>query len=456
MAEQRIPPHSMEAEQSVLGSMMLDPNAVITAMETLSPEDFYSQGHREIFQAMCELYAAARPVDIVTVMDMLEQRGTLERAGGMEYLNELSRMVPTTSNVSNYVSIVEDRAVLREIIHAGSDMVNTGFAANQPSDDVVNAAHDAIFKIATRKKTDTLRPISESLIEAYDQISEAAQSKGGVTGTPSGFADLDALTSGFHPGQLIVLAARPGKGKTSFALNMAYHAAVRQNIPVAIFSLEMSSADIATRLMCSSARVSMSAARSGRLTDEEMNRLVLSMREFRGENGQSDLFYVDDSGGITVQDIRAKCMRRCAEQQLGLIVIDYLQLISTPNRRNEGRQQEISELTRSLKLMARDVGAPVILLSQLNRDIERRQDKRPMLADLRESGSIEQDADMVIFLAHESDLNDSEGYDEEEEQGTQNGALAILAKNRNGPTGDVELVWLSEYTTFVGASNRQD
>ena len=447
----------MEAEQSVLGSMMLDPNAVITAMETLSAEDFYSQGHREIFQAMCDLYAAARPVDIVTVMDILEQRGTLERAGGMEYLNELSRMVPTTSNVANYVSIVEDRAVLREVIHAGSDMVNSGFQANEPSDSVVNAAHDAIFKIATRKKTDTLRPISEALIEAYDQISEAAQSKGGVTGTPSGFTDLDALTSGFHPGQLIVLAARPGKGKTSFALNIAYNAAVKHDIPVAIFSLEMSSADLAMRLMCSSARVSMSAARSGKLSDEEMSRLVLSMREFRGADGQSDLFYVDDSGGITVQDIRAKCMRRCAEKQLGLIVIDYLQLISTPNRRNEGRQQEISELTRSLKLMARDVGAPVVLLSQLNRDIERRQDKRPMLADLRESGSIEQDADMVIFLAHESDLNDSEGYeDEEEEQGAENGALAILAKNRNGPTGDVELTWLSEYTTFVGASNRQE
>lgn len=450
MAEsaQRIPPHNLEAEQSVLGSMLLDKNAVITAMETLSPIDFYISSHRAIFEAMQELYAASLPVDLVTLMDKMEQRGTLERAGGMEYLAELSNKVPTTSNVSYYVGIVEDRSVLRGVIDAGTEMVGKAFDADKPAESVVSDAHDAIYKLATRKRTDALIPINAALISAYERINIAAMAKGGITGTPTGFEELNALTSGFNPEQLIVLAARPGKGKTSFALNIASHVALKSKLPVAIFSLEMSAEDVALRMMCAEAEVSMQLARTGGLSDKDYEKLLSAMSLLADAP-----IYIDASGSATVQEVRARCMRLSAQQKLGLIVIDYLQLMSSGRQGRDSRQQEISEMTRALKIMARDIGAPVMILSQLNRDVERRADKRPTLADLRESGSIEQDADMVMFLAHDMDLL---GEDEEAPDMPQNGAQVILAKNRSGPTGKVELYWMSEYTKFVGVSTRTE
>ena len=445
----RMPPNSMEAEQSVLGSMLLDQDAVAAAMETLTEEDFYAPAHQVIFSAMAQLYRSAQPIDLVTLVDVLEQRNEVTKAGGMEYIAQLSRTVPTTTNIGRYVAIVEDRSALRSIIKAGSEMVDEGFRADKPSGEVISAAHDAIYSIITRQRTDSLRPIMEALGEAFERINEAALSKGGIVGTPTGYVDLDAMTAGFNKDQLIILAARPGVGKTSFALNIAQNIAMGQSLPVAIFSLEMSAGDLAMRMMCSEAEIPLSKVRSGQAKDDEYVKLLNAMSTL-----STAPIYIDASGGATVPEIRAKCMRLSAQRKLGLIIIDYLQLMSSGRAgRGDSRQQEISELTRGLKILSRDVGAPILVLSQLNRDIERRQNKRPMLADLRESGSIEQDADMVIFLAHHDEMH---GEDDEDENVGENLAYAILAKNRNGPTGEVTLRWIPEYTKFVAYSDREE
>ena len=453
MAEQgqRVPPHSIEAEQSVLGSMLLDGNAVISAMETIKAQDFYIAANRTIYEAMESLYAENLPVDMVTVVDRLEQRGTLERAGGMEYLATLSRAVPTTANVGQYIAIVEDRSVLRGVIDAGSHMVASGFAADRPAEEVVNEAHDAVYALAVRKRADSLKPISGALVQAFKSVNDAMTSQGGLTGIPSGFADLDRLTSGFEPGQLIILAARPGMGKTSFALNLAHNVAQKTDLAVAVFSLEMSEKDLALRMLCADAEVSLQDVRSGNLREQDFAKLLESMRKLNNTG-----IYIDDSGSASVPEIRARCMRLSAQKKLGLVVIDYLQLM-TSTTRADNRQQEVSALTRGLKLLARDIEAPIVLLSQLNRAVETRAVKRPMLADLRESGSIEQDADIVIMLAHNRDLKRSDSdLDDDEDDLPENAAFAIVAKNRNGPTDDVPLLWLAEYTKFVSFSSREE
>ncbi len=448
----RVPPHSVEAEQSVLGSMLLDPNAVVAALETLKAEDFYINSNRIVFEAMQSLYSAGSPVDLVTVTDRLGQMGTLNKAGGVEYLSSLSLMVPTTANVAHYIHIVEDRSLLRGVIRVGSDMVGEGFEASRAAEGVLSDAHDAVYALTVRKRSDSLRPISEALIGAYNRTSEALKKSGGITGTPTGFVDLDRLTGGFEAGQLIILAARPGRGKTSLALNIAHRVAVNNVMPVAVFSLEMSAEDLALRMMCADAEVNLGDARAGRISETEFAKLLNPMRTLSNAP-----LYIDASGSVSVQDIRARCMRLSAQHKLGLVIVDYLQLMQTSGRRSDSRTQEVSELTRNLKLLARDVGAPILVLSQLNRDIERRtgRNRRPILADLRESGSIEQDADIVIFLASQSDFEDPDDDDENlEGQHIINAALAIVAKNRNGPVGDVSLWWIGEYTKFVSQSSR--
>ncbi|MBQ9988871.1 MAG: replicative DNA helicase [Clostridia bacterium] len=437
--------------------MLLEEGAVITALESLQAEDFYLESHRMIFEAMGSLYAEHQPVDLVTVLDRLTMRGTLAAAGGMEYLTNLSRLVPVAANVEQYVAIVEDRSLLRGVIRAGSNMVGSGFAADRPAEEVVSDAHNEVYALSTRRQSDSLLPIRGALIDAYNRVSEAMKTGGGITGVPTGFPDLDKTTGGFEKGQLIVLASRPGCGKTSFALNIALNVAKKAHKPVAIFSLEMSADDLALRMMCSEAGVDLGAARSGRLTEAEFAKLVEPMRTI----SQAAPIYVDASGSATVTQIRSRCMRCSAKEPLGLVIIDYLQLMTSNSRgRQENRMQEVSELTRSLKLLARDIGAPIMILSQLNRDIERRtgQARRPMLADLRESGSIEQDADIVMFLMHQRDLlvRDKDMTDEEFEEMITNEAWAVVAKNRNGPTADVPLLWLSESTKFVSASDRRE
>ena len=450
--QRRIPPHSVEAEQSVLGSMLLDPAAVVSAIETLKADDFYINSNKIVFEAMLLLYNGGSPVDLVTVTDRLSQLGTLDKAGGVEYLSTLSRFVPTTANVAHYIHIVEDRSLLRGVIHAGSDMVADGFEASRDAEAVLSDAHDSVYSLTVRKRSDSLRPISEALIGAYNRTSEALKKTGGYTGTPSGYPDLDKLTGGFEAGQLIVLAARPGRGKTSFALNICHNVGVKSELPVAFFSLEMSAEDLALRMMCADAEVNLGDARAGRISETDFAKLLMPMRTLSNAP-----IFIDASGSVSVQDIRARCMRLSARQKLGLVVVDYLQLMQTNSRRSDSRTQEVSELTRNLKLLARDVGAPIMILSQLNRDIERRRgkDRRPMLADLRESGSIEQDADIVMFLASQSDLED---HDEDEDEDMENSkavnqALAIVAKNRNGPTDDIKLWWVGEFTKFKSFSN---
>ena len=448
--KRRIPPHNLEAEQSVLGSMLLDQNAVISAMETLSEEDFYAPAHQVIYAAMAHLYHTGAAVDLVTVADVLERQNNVNRAGGMEYLAQLSRMVPTTTNVGQYIAIVEDRAALRQVIHAGSEMVEQGYQAAKPSGDVVSEAHDAIYSIITRQRTDSLRPISEALTDAYERITTAANKKGGLVGTSTGYPDLDAMTSGFCPDQLLILAARPGVGKTSFALNIATNIAVRQQLPVLIFSLEMAPGELAMRMMCAESEISFSATRNGTLMESEYARLWEAMTQL----AQAPIM-IDSLGGITVPQIRARCMRASAQKQLGLVIIDYLQLMAgSESARGQSRMQEISEMTRALKVLSRDIKAPILVLSQLNRSIETRSGSTrgmPLLSDLRESGSIEQDADMVMFLAKAADM----AQDEDEMEPTPEDLVKlILAKNRNGPTGQVDLKFAAEYTKFFSVSRR--
>lgn len=451
--EQRIPPHSVEAEQSVLGSMLLDRDAVIAAIGTIAAEDFYIAANRMVFEAMAALNQTDSAVDMVTVVDKMEQLGTLEKAGGMEYLALLSRIVPTTANVEYYINIVKDRSTLRGVIQAGSQMVGSGFEANRPADEVIEQAHKSIYDLQMRGRQDSLRPMKEALSAASARVMSAMENNGKLMGVSTGFGELDRVTGGFEKGQMVVLAARPGRGKTSLALNIAHNVAVRNEQTVAIFSLEMSAEDLALRMMCAEAEVNLGDARRGQIRDEDTGRLIEAMR--RLNNGK---LYIDASGHASVPEIRARCMRLSAKEPLGLIVIDYLQLMqSTGGGRKESRQQEVSELTRSLKLLAGELQCPILVLSQLNRGVEsaNRRDRRPKLSDLRESGSIEQDADIVLFIAHKSDLEPPED-EEEEMDAVQNEAFLIVAKNRNGETRDIPMYWLGEYTKFKGASFRHE
>lgn len=450
--EQRIPPHSVEAEQSVLGSMLLDRDAVHEAIATLVDEDFYQAPHRRIFRAMQELYDLNIAVDMVTVVDQLQKQGLLDDVGGIEYLAELSRYVPTTGNVEHYINIVKDRSILRGVIDTGSMMYKIGFQPNVKADEAVEQAHKSIYNLAIRGRRDTLRPIKEALSAASARVMSAMENNGKLIGVSTGFGELDRVTGGFEKGQMIVLAARPGRGKTSLALNIAHNVAVRNEQTVAIFSLEMSAEDLALRMMCAEAEVNLGDARRGQIRDEDTGRLIEAMR--RLNNGK---LYIDASGHASVPEIRARCMRLSAKEPLGLIVIDYLQLIQVTNSRKENRQQEVSELTRSLKLLAGELQCPILVLSQLNRGVEsaNRRDRRPKLSDLRESGSIEQDADIVLFIAHKSDLEPPED-EEEEMDAVQNEAFLIVAKNRNGETRDIPMYWLGEYTKFKGASFRHE
>lgn len=450
--EQRIPPHSVEAEQSVLGSMLLDRDAVIAAIGTIRAEDFYIAANRMVFEAMTALNQTDSAVDMVTVVDKMEQLGTLEKAGGMEYLALLSRIVPTTANVEYYINIVKDRSTLRGVIQAGSQMVGSGFEASRPADEVIEQAHKSIYDLQMRGRQDSLRPIKEALSAASARVMSAMENNGKLMGVSTGFGELDRVTGGFEKGQMVVLAARPGRGKTSLALNIAHNVAVRNEQTVAIFSLEMSAEDLALRMMCAEAEVNLGDARRGQIRDEDTGKLIEAMR--RLNNGK---LYIDASGHTSVPEIRARCMRLSAKEPLGLIVIDYLQLIQVTNSRKENRQQEVSELTRSLKLLAGELQCPILVLSQLNRGVEsaNRRDRRPKLSDLRESGSIEQDADIVLFIAHKSDLEPPED-EEEEMDAVQNEAFLIVAKNRNGETRDIPMYWLGEYTKFKGASFRHE
>ncbi len=430
----RIPPQNLEAEQSVLGSMLLDKEAIPAVTEILKSEDFYREDHREIFEAVLDLFAKAEPVDLITVSEQLKLRGNLDNVGGLEYLSNIATSVPTTANVRHYAKIVEEKSILRSLIRVSNEISNISYDASEEVAVVLDRAEKGIFDILQKRNLKGFAHIKDVLVDAFMKLEELYNSKGAVTGIPTGFNDLDLKTSGLQNSDLILIAARPAMGKTAFALNIAQYAAVHAHVPVAVFSLEMAKEQLVNRMLCSEAMVDSQKMRTGKLEDQDLQKLARAL----GPLSESQI-YIDDTPGTSMMEIRAKCRRLKLEKNLGLIIIDYLQLMQGKGK-TENRQQEISEISRSLKILAKEINVPVITLSQLSRAPEARADHRPMLSDLRESGAIEQDADLVMFLYRDDYYNpDTE---------KKNIAEVIIAKHRSGSTGTVELVWLGQYTKF--------
>lgn len=427
----RVPPQNIEAEQSVLGSMLLDRNALIAATEILEAGAFYHDSHRVIFQAMIDLYNRAEPVDTVTLCEELRSHHQLEGVGGASYIAELSNAVPTAANVEYYARIVHEKSVLRRMLEASATIAKEVYDSEDEVDVLLDRAEKAIFDIAERRGEKQYAGLRDILVETFEHIEMLHSQKGEVVGVPTGFKDLDRMTSGFHPAELIILAARPSQGKTTLCLNIAMHAALEAKVPVALFSLEMAKVQLAQRLLCAEANVNAHRLRTGYLRDEDWPRLS---RAF-GRLSEAPI-YIDDSPNLSIMEVRARARRMKSEHDIGLVVIDYLQLMHVKGRA-ENRQQEISEISRGLKALARELNAPVLALSQLNRQVEQRQDHRPQLSDLRESGAIEQDADLVSFIYHNPERENDSLVD------------IVVAKQRNGPTGSVQLVFLKEIGRFV-------
>ena len=432
----KIPPNDVEAEQAVIGSMLTDKEAVSAAIEVLKPEDFYREDNRIIFEAILSLYGRSEPIDIITIKSELSSMGKFEAVGGLEYIAELPDKVPTTANVEQYIKIVEEKSVLRNLIKTANEIITLGYDQTQEVDSIIDGAEKKIFEVMQKKNQKGYTPIKDILVETFTELEQLYNQKQRITGIPTGFSDLDFRTSGLHNSDLILVAARPAMGKSAFALNIATNAAVRAKVPVAIFSLEMSKEQMTSRILCSEAMVDSNKVRTGKIDDEEWGKLAAASGELSEAN-----IYIDDTPGISIMEIRAKCRKMKIEKNIGLVVIDYLQLVQGSGKRGSSREQEIAEISRSLKILAKEINVPVIALSQLSRAPEQRPDHRPMLSDLRESGSIEQDADIVMFLYRD------DYYNEDSEK--KNIAEVILAKHRAGSTGTVELLWLGNYTKFA-------
>ena len=432
----KIPPHDTEAEQAVLGSMLTDQDAVIDAIEVLKPEDFYREDNKYIYEAILNLYNKAEPIDIITVKSELISMGKFEVIGGFEYLGILPDKVPLVANAERYIKIVEEKSLLRQLIKASNELIDLGYAQNEDIEMVMDQAEKKIFDIMQGKNQKGFSPIKDVLIESFAEIEKLYNQKEPITGVPTGFADLDYKTAGLHNSDLILVAARPAMGKSAFALNIASNAAINAKVPVAIFNLEMSKSQLVNRMLCSEAMVDSNKIRTGKIEEDDWVKLATAL----GPLSEAPI-YIDDTAGISVAEIRAKCRKLKLEKNIGLVVIDYLQLIQGSGKRNASREQEISEISRSLKILAKELDIPVIALSQLSRAAEQRADHRPMLSDLRESGAIEQDADIVMFLYRDDYYNpDTE---------KKNIAEVILAKHRAGSTGTVELLWMGNYTKFA-------
>ena len=433
----KIPPHDIEAEQAVIGSMLTDKDAVMEAVEVLKPESFYREDNKLIFTAIVNLYNKSEPIDLVTVKDELFSMGSFEKVGGFEYLVTLPDKVPTTANVQKYIKIVEEKWTLRNLIKTANEIIDLGYNPTEDVEDIMAGAEKKIFDIIQKNSQKTYTPINEVLVESFTKLEELYNRKSKITGVPTGFSDFDNMTAGLQGSDLILIAARPAMGKTAFALNIAAHAAIRENVPVALFSLEMSKDQLVNRILCMEAMVDSNKVRTGKLEEDDWNKLAGVV----GPISDSGI-YIDDTPGISIMEIRTKCRKLKMEKDIGLIVIDYIQLIQgSSNRKNGSREQEIAEISRTLKILAKELNVPVVALSQLSRAVEQRPDHRPMLSDLRESGSIEQDADIVIFLYRDDYYNpDSEDKDIAE---------VIIAKHRAGSTGTVELLWLGNYTKFA-------
>ncbi len=435
----RVPPHNLEAEQAVVGSMLLSPEAVEGALNALAAADFYRPAHARIFSAMGDLYARSVPVDHLSVADRLEALGEIESAGGKLYLLDLSGAVPTTANWPRYAEIVKRMSTLRQLIGAGTQIVAMGFDAPDDMGKVVEDAERLIFEVTSKRVSSNFREINELLKVSFEQLEKLFERKEHVTGVPTGFTDLDRLLAGLHESDLVILAARPSVGKTALALNVAVNAA-KKGTSVAVFSLEMSSEQLVQRVLCSEARINLQDVRTGHLKPDSWH----SIHHAMGKLADLD-FWVDDTPSISILEVRAKARRQLRDKSKGLIIVDYLQLMQPQGRRSENRQVEISEISRGLKILAKELKVPVLALSQLSRAVEQRAGKRPQLSDLRESGAIEQDADVVMFL----DRNTNPGFDDEEGRPARGTAEVIVAKHRNGPLGTVDLVFLDQFTKFT-------
>ncbi len=433
----RVLPNDVEAEQAVLGAMIIDKDAIANVLEIIRPDDFYREDNREVFSAIVDLFESSKPIDLVSIKEQLRFRGTLDAVGGIAFIADLSTKVPTAANVEYYAKIVEEKSILRKLIHSSNDISNMGYAANEDVQDIVDAAEKKIFDIVQKRNVKGFSPIKNILVDNMEKLEELYNQKGYITGLSYGFTDLDMKTAGLHNSDLILVAARPAMGKTAFALNIAQYVATHDKVPVAIFSLEMSKEQLVNRLLSCEGMIDAQKMRTGKLEEDDWGKLAQAMSVL------SDApIYIDDTPGQTVTEIRAKCRRLKLEKGLGLVVIDYLQLMQASSKRGgENRQQEVSDMSRALKIMAKELDVPVITLSQLSRAPDGRPDHRPVLSDLRESGAIEQDADIVMFIYRD------DYYNPETEK--KNISEIILAKHRGGSTGTVELVWMGQFTKFA-------
>lgn len=448
--EERVPPQNIEAEQSVLGAMLIDKEAIAKATEILSADDFYREAHRVVFNAMLELYNKNEAVDMITVTDVLRRDNKLDDVGGIAYITSLANSVVTAANIKFHADIVAEKSVLRQLVRVSTEIAAMGYEANDEVGVLLDTAESRILEISNRKKKADFTPINAVLMESVQNIEKLLNNKGGLTGLPTGFSDLDKLTSGLHPSDFIILAARPSMGKTALALNIVQNVALRahQRVggeprSVAFFSLEMSKEQLVNRMLCAEANIDSQRLRVGEMGDKDWDSLWAAC-----DTMSKSKIYIDDTAGITVMDMRSRARRLKAEHGLDLIVVDYLQLMQGSGKRNTSgdRQQEVSEISRSLKALARELDVPVLALSQLSRGVEARQVKRPMLSDLRESGSLEQDADIVAFLYREDYYNP-----ETENKHTE----LIIAKHRNGPVDTVNLFFHKQFTKFVGFTKRE-
>jgi len=432
-----VPPQNLEAEESVLGAMLLSPGAIGAVSEVLDASDFYRESHAKIYRAALALYAKGEPVDAITLVDELEERGELEEVGGRVRIHELAALVPATSNAAHYARIVREMATLRGLIRVGSVIQRLGFERPGETPALVDRAEQAVFELSQARVTTEFTHIESLLKESFERITQLYEAGVDITGVPSGFRDLDRLTSGFQPGNLVIIAARPSMGKSALGLCMAANLAVRSETPCALFTLEMSKQEVTQRLMCSEAKVDSQRLRTGKLAPEDWSRLTAACDKL----AKAPL-YVDDTGSISMMEIRSKARRlKTKEPNLGLVIVDYLQLM-TSGGTVENRVQEVSQISRALKVLARDLDVPILAMSQLSRAVEQRHDKRPILSDLRESGSIEQDADVVMFVYRDEDYNP----EETDQQGL---AELHLSKHRNGPTGVVKLSFLKRFAKFA-------
>ncbi len=436
----RILPHSVEAEQSVIGSMIMDREAIVVASELITGEDFYNRQYGILFETMVELNDAGSPVDLVTLQNKLKEKDVPPEVSSLEFVRDLITAVPTSANIKYYANIVAEKATLRRLIRLNEEIANTCYAGKESLEYILEDTEKRVFQLVQKRTTDDFVPVRQIVMNAMDKIETAAKNKGSVTGIPTGFIDLDYRTAGMQPSDLILVAARPSMGKTAFELNLAQYMAFKKNLTVALFSLEMSKEQLVNRMFSLESNVDAQKLRTGQLNDEEWERLI----ESAGTIGKSKLI-IDDTPGISIAELRSKCRKYKLEHDLSIIMIDYLQLMSGSGR-TESRQQEISDISRSLKALARELSVPVVALSQLSRAVEQRPDHRPMLSDLRESGAIEQDADVVMFLYRDDYYN----HDSPDKGVSE----VIIAKQRNGPIGTVKLAWLPQYTKFANLEHK--